>query len=201
MKIVATSLFAILSAVSVSNVAQAQSFDGPSVGVQAGWVKNDVRNPKTDIGKTSLDASKGSPSIGILTGYDKQIGKFVVGGEAGINFGTSDTVKGVSGTNQMTINPKRSIDLTARAGIAVMPDTLVYVRGGYTNDRIHSTLTSATGTTSASEDRDGWLVGGGIEHKLTQRVSARLEYRYADLSNGSGKYDRHQVLAGAAFHF
>lgn len=201
MKIIATSLFAILSAASVSGVAHAESFDGPSVGVQTGWVKNELRNPKTDLGRSSLDASKGSASVGIFTGYDRQFGKLVVGGEADLNLGTKDAVKGMSGANRMTIDPKRSIDLTVRAGVAVQPDTLVYVRGGYTNDRIHTTLTSATGTTSASEDRDGWLVGGGIEHKLTDRVSARLEYRYADLSNGTGKYDRHQVLAGAAFHF
>ena len=201
MKIVATSLFAVLSAVSVSSVAHAQAFDGPSVGVQAGWVKNDLRNPKTDLGRTSIDASDGSPSLGILAGYDKQVGKLVVGGEADLNFGTSDAVKGGSGGNRVTINPKRSIDLTVRAGYVAMPDTLVYVRGGYTNDRVRTTLTSATGTTSASDDRDGWLVGAGVERKLTQRVSARLEYRYADLSNGSGKYDRHQVLTGVAYHF
>ncbi len=201
MKIVATSLFAVLSAASIAGAAQAQSFDGPSIGVQAGWVQNDVRNPKTNLGRAGIDASKDSPSIGILTGYDKQIGKIVVGGQAELNFGTKDAVKGVSGTNRVTIDPKRSVDVTVRAGYTVTPETLVYARAGYTNERVQTTRTSATGSVTGSEDRDGWLVGAGVERKLTQHVSARLEYRYADLSDGSGKYDRHQVLTGVAYHF
>src|SRR3546814_4281481 len=37
---------------------------------------------------------------------------------------------------------------------------------------------------SATENRDGWMVGGGVERAISDNVSARLEYRYADLSEG-----------------
>jgi outer membrane immunogenic protein len=46
-------------------------------------------------------------------------------------------------------------------------------------------------------------VGGGVERKLLDNVSARVEYRYSDLGDNSdtGKFERHQVLAGIAYRF
>jgi len=99
------------------------------------------------------------------------------------------------------IDPKRSLDLAARVGYLVTPETLFYTRAGYTNERVRTTLTSANGSQNASEDRDGWLAGAGVERMITPRVSARVEYRYADLSNGDGKYDRNEILTGVVFHF
>jgi len=201
MKVNFVSRVALIAAASVAGAAHAEMFNGPSVGVQAGWVQNKVGDTKTSFGATSVNASKDSATLGALLGYDKKYGKFVVGGEAGLNFGTNDTVTGGTTTAQVTMDPKRSIDLTARAGYLVMPNTLFYARAGYTNDRVRTMLTSSSGSLSASEGRDGWLVGGGIERAITPKVSARVEYRYADLSNGHGQYDRHQVLSGIVFHF
>ncbi|HMI18964.1 MAG TPA: outer membrane beta-barrel protein [Sphingomonas sp.] len=201
MKIAFVSVLSLLAAVSVASAAHAEMFNGPTVGVQAGWVENKVGDTTTNFGATAVNGSKDSATLGGLFGYDKQFGKFVVGGEAGFNFGTSDKVAGGTGTTQATIDPKRSFDLTTRTGYLVLPQTLLYARAGYTNDRVQTTLTPSSGTVSASEDRDGWLVGGGIERAITSDVSARVEYRYGDLSDGHGRYDRHQVLSGVVFHF
>ena len=201
MKFYVVSAIALIAGCSIVGTAQAEMFNGPTVGVQAGWTQNKIGNTKTDLGATSVNASKDSATLGGLFGYDRRFGRLVVGGEAGLNFGTSDKVSGGTSAASATVDPKRSIDLTARAGYLVAPQTLVYARAGYTNDRIHTTLASGTSTLSASEDRDGWLVGGGVERAITDKVSARVEYRYADLSNGHGKYDRNQVLSGIVFHF
>lgn len=201
MKVASISGLALVATATMTGVARAEMFNGPSVGVQAGWQENKLRNPRTNLGVAAIDSSKDSAILGGFVGYDKRLGKLVFGGEAGLNFGTSDTMSSATGVNRISIDPKRSFDLTARAGYLVNATTLVYGRAGYTNDRIHTTLTSASGTASASEDRDGWLVGAGVEHALTDKVSARLEYRYADLSNGHGKYDRNQVMTGVVFHF
>jgi outer membrane immunogenic protein len=198
---VSVSLFALLTAAIIPAVAQAQSFDGPSVGVQGGWVENKVRNPTTALGPVAVDASHDSAVLGAYAAYDKEIGKFVLGGEVGANIGTSDSVTGGSGANRVTLDSKRSFDLTVRAGYLVTSSTLVYGRAGYTNDRVHTSVTSPTGTASVSENRDGWLLGGGVERKLTDHVSARMEYRYADLSEGDHRYDRHQVLTGITYRF
>ena len=201
MKTVSFSLLALLATLPLTGVAHAQNFDGPSVGFQAGWVENKVRNTETDLGSIAIDKTKDSAVIGGFVGYDKEIGNFVIGGEAGLSFGTSDTLSSGGGSNQVLLNPKRSFDLSARAGYLVTPKTLVYGRGGYANERLNVTTIPSTGTEGESEDRDGWLVGGGVERKVTDKLSARVEYRYSDLSEGDGLYDRHQVLTGVTFRF
>jgi outer membrane immunogenic protein len=106
----------------------------------------------------------------------------------------------VSGTNYEA-DPKYSFDLTARAGYLVNPQTLLYARGGYTNARLRTTVTDAAGILSDSDNRDGWLAGAGVEREVAQKLSARLEYRYSKLSEGTGKDQRHRVLAGLSYRF
>ena len=199
MKYVFFASFALISI--VAHPAAAQNFDGPSVGAQAGWVENDLHNPKTDLGVVPINASKDSATIGAFAAYDHEIGKFVIGGELGVDFGTSDSVNASSGTNSFHVNPRRSFDASLRGGFLVDPKTLVYARGGYTNDRVRTIISTGSSIVTASEDRDGWLVGAGVERVIIPHVSARIEYRYADLSEGDGKYDRHQVLTGVAWRF
>ena len=103
--------------------------------------------------------------------------------------------------NSFTIDPKRSFDLTARAGYLTDPSTLVYARGGYTNARTKNSLVTAAGTATAYDNRDGWLLGGGVERQFMSNASARFEYRYSDLSEGDGNFDRHRVLAGVSYRF
>lgn len=185
----------------VASPAAAQNFNGPSVGAQAGWVETDLRNPKTDLGVAPIDASRDSATMGVFAGYDRELGKFVLGGEIGANWGTSDSVSGSSGANAYRIDPRRSFDASLRGGYLVDPKTLVYVRGGYTNDRVRTMIVTPSSQLVASENKDGWMVGGGVERAIVPHVSARLEYRYADLSDGDGKYDRHQVLSGIVWRF
>jgi outer membrane immunogenic protein len=45
------------------------------------------------------------------------------------------------------------------------------------------------------------MLGAGVERAVTKNITGRIEYRYTDLSEGEGKWDRHQVLAGVAYHF
>lgn len=201
MKVISLSLLAIASAVSISGAAHAQTFDGPSVGVQGGWAQNKLLDPETAIGVTPIDASKDTATFGGFVGYDKTIGKFVLGAEAGLSVGTSDAVIGSPFGTTVSVDPKWSFDLTARAGYLVTPKTLVYARGGYVNNRIRSSVLAQNVTTVASENRDGWLVGAGVEREIIPDVSARIEYRYSDLSEGDGEFDRHQSLFGITYRF
>ena len=50
-----------------------------------------------------------------------------------ISAGFDDELRGLSGGNALTIDPRYSFDLTARAGYLVNDKTLVYLRGGYAN--------------------------------------------------------------------
>ena len=189
-------------AASLAVPAHAQDFNGPHIGVQLGWGHDQVRNLDTDLGPLTIDRNRDSFTGGIFAGYDREVApRFVVGGEAGFNLSASDEIRAGSGTDLVTVNPRWSIDLTTRAGYLVNPSTLVYVRGGYVNARVKTTVTDAQGSLSESQSRDGWLVGGGVERLIATNLSARLEYRYSDLGEGDGRFNRHRVLAGVAYRF
>ena len=195
--VLATSLAAPLA-----RAASAAPFDGPYVGAQVGWQSEKMRDVKSSFGAVPVDDTTNSVTGGIFAGYDKTLnGRFVVGAEAGLDFATDDeTQKTVSGTDY-NVDPKYSFDLTARAGYLANPQTLLYIRGGYTNARVQTTITNAAGIQSASDNQDGWLAGAGVERQVAQNVSARLEYRYSKFSEGDGNDQRHRVLAGLSYRF
>lgn len=190
-----------LTGLAATSPAMAQNFNGPSIGAQGGWVQNDLRNPKTDLGVVPIEAKRDSGTLGAFAAYDREFDHFVLGGEVGAQFGTSDRVNGSSGTRRLQIDPRRSFDASLRGGYLVDRKTLVYVRGGYTNDRVRTTIATPSSTIAASENKGGWLAGAGVERVIVPHISARVEYRYADLSGGDGKYDRHQMLTGIAWRF
>jgi len=185
-----------------AGAASAAPFDGPYVGAQVGWQSEKMRDLKSSFGTVPVDDKVNAVAGGLFGGYDKTInGKLVLGAEAGLDFASDDQNQAtVAGTNY-SVDPKYSIDLTARAGYLVNPQTLVYLRGGYTNARMRTTVTSAAGILADSDNQDGWLAGGGVERAINSNVSARLEYRYSKLSEGDGKDQRNQVLAGLSYHF
>jgi outer membrane immunogenic protein len=77
--------------------------------------------------------------------------------------------------------------LRARAGYTMGP-TLIYGTGGFaalhTNEVIAGNDTEEA---SAGTDwRAGWVVGAGVEHKFTDRVSGKIEYLHAGFEELSG---------------
>jgi outer membrane immunogenic protein len=198
MKSIVYTAAAAIALASAPTVASAQSFTGPFIGAQGGWEENDVRNPTTAIGATPLAQTSDTGTLGVFMGYDKEVyPRIVVGAQAEVNFPISSRF----GNGLASVTAKRSVDLSLRTGYLVTPKTLVYVRGGYSNALVGADAQTPAGYIHGSDDRDGWLVGGGVERKLTDKVSARVEYRYTDFSEGNGKFDRHQVLAGVAYRF
>ena len=202
MKRLLSSVAAVALAAGFATSASAAPFDGPYVGVQGGWSQNDLGTPTTPLGDLDVDRKQDSVSGGAFLGYDHRVGeRFVLGAEAGIQAGADDEVVRTSGGSRITVDPKRSLDLTARAGYLVSDDTLLYARGGYTNAKVRTSVSDAAGFRTASQNRDGWLVGGGLEHALSDDVSARAEYRYSDFGDGGSGFDRHQALFGLSFRF
>lgn len=202
MRIFNSVVLATVFAAPLATAASAAPFDGPFVGAQVGWQSEKMRDVKSSFGVAPVDEKKESVTGGIFAGYDKAINaRFVVGAEAGLNFASDDEVQASAAGNNYSIDPKYSFDLTARAGYLVNPQTLIYVRGGYTNARVHTTVTNAAGIRSASDNEDGWLAGAGVERQITQNVSARVEYRYSKFGENGGKDQRHRVLAGLSYRF
>jgi outer membrane immunogenic protein len=193
----------LLSLAAMSSPAAAEPFNGPHIGAQAGWTKSKIGSVETNDKTLTLNRSKDTYTGGIFAGYDRKLSPSVVAGvEVGFDISGEDKVRSAGTGTVTSLNPKHALSASARVGFLATPSTLVYARGGYENMRASITSEAAgKPTLRDTKSFDGWLLGGGVEHALTDSVSTRVEYRYSDLGGGDGKFERHQVLAGLAFRF
>ena len=157
---------------------------------------------------------------GAQIGYNWQNGAFVYGLEAdadylGLNNGGSYSQTSSVFVPNGTFSAKRDSGdgflgtVRGRVGYAVIPRMLVYATGGLAYGQVGSNYTSASftnlaGVTTANftangndDIRIGYAVGGGVEYALTDRISAKAEYIYADL--GKKNYTLTNVASGATF--
>ncbi|MEO5494747.1 MAG: outer membrane beta-barrel protein [Sphingomonas sp.] len=137
---------------------------------------------------------------GGTVGYDYQSGKGVFGVEGEVDGSTAKRCA----DNALTVGDRlcaktgRDFYAGARAGYAVSPNVLVYVKGGYTNARATADYTLAGTTTKTSDNLGGWRAGTGVEVNAGKHLVARVEYRY---SNYEGDTSRHQGVVGLGFKF
>ena len=143
---------------------------------------------------------------GVYTGYNLQADKLVYGLEADIG-GAGFTADGFSPATGGGIAGDSNLfgSLRARIGYDVDP-FLLFATGGVAAAR--SEL-SANGF-SDSKDNVGYTVGAGVEAKITDDISTRLEYRYSDFGSKtydlgntsiSSGFDEHSIRAGVALKF
>jgi len=202
MKVTILSVALVSTLAAIATPAQAQSFDGPYVGVTAGWNRSEQSDRTIASQPVDARASRDGLVLGGYAGYNRKLDeRFVIGVEAGFSGAVDDQVRARSAGNALTVDPRYSFDLTARAGYLVSDKALVYVRGGYANTRVRTTLETPGGGVRRSDDLDGWVAGGGIEYAVTERISARAEYRYSDFQTDGGRFDRHQTLIGVSYNF
>lgn len=186
----------------IATPASAQTFEGPYVGAQAGWSQNKLGTVETDGGAAQIDDSRDAATAGVFFGYNIQpANRIVLSAEGAVNFGFDDGVSRSQKDAMGRINPEYGFDLGVRAGYLVTDNTLVYARGGYENIRASVRLRNIKGAYGDKDNFDGWSVGGGVERAVTDRISARVEYRYSDLGGSGTKFERHQALFGIAYHF
>ena len=116
--------------------------------------------------------------LGGTVGYNWQAGQSVFGIEGDLSWsdigGTGTSAGGPITTQLNWLGTGR-----VRAGYAV-DNYLFYVTGGAAWGDIDA---ANVGFASGGDTRLGWTVGGGVETKLTQNWSAKLEYLYVDLGD------------------
>lgn len=178
---------------------EAASFSGPYVGAVGGY---DHLSIGDSTGREGIDGF----GYGVNLGYDMNFSGAVFGVEGEV---TGSTAKKTyrDGTDTVVAKAGRDFYAGIRAGFAVAPATLVYVKGGYANGRITGNVTTGGTTYVLADNVDGVRLGAGLEQAFGQ-FSGRLEYRYTDYSNiellgvNTGlDMKRHQVVASALVRF
>ena len=151
-------------------------------------------------------------NFGGQIGYNYQTaGNFVIGAEADFTVLNADDSRstGLVPTTPFPslsynfgngVDAKHMFSLRARAGVA-MDKTLIYASGGWawTKAEFAATMASNGGYNKAGATKktlDGFIIGGGVEHKFSDSVSARLDYAYTD--QGSASYVT-AYLPGSSF--
>jgi outer membrane immunogenic protein len=132
---------------------------------------------------------------GVQTGYNWQVNNnFVVGVEGEYSWanvtGAATTV-GVGGfTSTVSAKTKDYALATGRVGYAA-DNWLFYAKGGGAWSQTSSTGTGVLAggapfdTTSASSNRSGWVVGGGVEWGFAPNWSAKIEYNHIDFGSSN----------------
>ena len=89
----------------------------------------------------------------------------------------------------MTFNTDWFATLTGRVGYAIVPQALLYVKGGAAWARATYSDVDPSGTTyapfsgQASATPSGWTIGGGTEYAFRPNWSVFVEYDYIDLGS------------------
>lgn len=171
---------------------------------------------------------------GVIAGYDhlgvEAFGDtggndgLVYGGVAGVQINRAGLILGIEGEvagstteqsaedlfvlgDELEVRAGRDLYIGARVGGYLMPNLMVYGKGGYTNARVTADYGAPAGGLEVSENLEGYRLGAGVEVGAG-RVRWRGEYRFSDY----GDFDvngvttgitpqRHQVVVGAIFAF
>lgn len=125
---------------------------------------------------------------GLQGGYNYQIGNIVLGLEADVDYGRNSRTSLLATGDQIRTRLDWSGSVRGRAGYA-FDRFLVYGTGGLAWANFDTRGTDAAGnTSSSSRTRAGWTVGGGLEYAVTNNVSVRGEYLYADYGSPTISY-------------
>ncbi|MFM5884672.1 MAG: outer membrane protein [Novosphingobium sp.] len=173
----------------------ATSWSGAHIDAIGGWDQVKIN----DGIAPGVDYKKDGVVYGGALGFDHDTGSVVLGAEAELTGSTAKDCATIT-TTEYCLKTGRDIYAGARLGVAVgdARDTLLYFKGGYTNAQFKATQTTGSTVVTDSTDEDGYRVGAGIEHKFSDSVSAKVEYRYSDYGSG---VNRNQVVAGLGFRF
>jgi outer membrane immunogenic protein len=166
-------------------------WDGAYVGAHGG-----VAMPKLNP-----FSSNNGVAAGVQAGYNSTVGRAVVGGEVEASY-MGDTEVRVNGGE---LKERHRLAAKAKVGMP-LDQTLIYGTAGLamTNFRDNGDVSGPDGW------KPGYIVGAGVEQKLTSNISARVEYNYTGTPNvrsfnGGVASERdlhdHSVKAGLNYKF
>ena len=155
-------------------------WEGFYAGLNAGGLFNQSSSAINENGTTGGFTGTGSGFVGgAQAGYNYLMGPLLLGGEIDFQGSTQTTnVNGGAGSSAISAQEAVPWFATFRARVgypvgSVMP----YVTGGavWGHQRLQGT-DSQTGYFDASNNFWTYTVGGGVEGRISERLSAKLEY-------------------------
>lgn len=155
-------------------------WSGFYAGVNAGYGLGTASREPAGGGAVT-ENNTGGGDIGIQTGYNVDLGGFVLGGEADLQWSSIaySADLGVPGTLKASVDGFGT--LRARAGI-VFDRAMPYITGGAAFARSTLSLTDPTNViTSQTNTHLGWTIGAGLEAAATDNITLKAEYLYVDL--------------------
>lgn len=164
----------------------ASDWTGFYAGINAGYGWGSLTRDPVGGGVDIEDNTDGF-QFGGQAGYNMDMGGFVIGAEADLqwsNLGHSEDIAG-TGSFDSTVDVYGTI--RGRAGMTFGP-VMPYVTGGFAAGRGSASITDARNVvTSQSANHVGWTVGAGMEAKATDNITFKAEYLYVNL--GTQNYD------------
>ncbi len=170
--------------------------------------------------RTGIDGDDQSAEgflYGVEVGYDLPLGGAVIGVEGEWSDSTGKAKADRRDPNLFgygEVKSGRDLYIGARAGFAVAPSTLAYVKGGYTNAHLDTVLGNGSVSDRERFRLDGWRIGAGLQQSIGTNTYAKLEYRYSNYERADYRYadggstgqldvdtDRHQIVAGVGVRF
>lgn len=172
------------SPVSPMSGVSAANWSGFYAGVSGGYGWGTTVNEPAFAGGDDDNNSNGW-LVGGQAGYNLDMGGFVIGGEADLQWSSIGYEEDAAGGGTFSARTDMFGTLRARAGVPigqVMPYGTVGVAYGRGSAKIEDGITS-----SQSANHFGWTAGVGLEAQATSNLSLKAEYLYVDL--GSQAYD------------
>ncbi|VXB05742.1 conserved exported hypothetical protein [Pseudomonas sp. 8AS] len=208
--------------------AQAASFEGGYIGLYTGyaWAEDEGTSYNQATGQKNGWTQETNPrgaQYGVLAGYNWLLqNNWLVGVEADYDGRIEGSDRNYQEFNGIrvevfpsTSDIEASGSLRGRLGYLPTPDLLLFATAGYAYAQVEREWQDGlTGLSeSHSDGQGGWTVGAGAEYLLSDAVSARVEYRYADYGTEKDiavdmwneeynqRLTEQSLRLGAAYHF
>lgn len=179
--------FASLAAIAAATPAAAEGFRAE---IHGGWDHVSA----ADVGEDAI-------VYGVGLGYDVNVGqKAFVGVDLSLDDSTAKECETgvIVADDIMCVKAGRDLAAGIRAGVNVSERGKLYALGAYTNARVKVAYDDGDDSFAEAENLDGFRLGAGYEHLLTDKVYGKVEYRY---SNYEADFERHQLLFGIGVNF
>lgn len=168
----------------VPTTAPVYNWGGIYIGINGGYGFGDSNwGAPANTGSFDVDGGLAGGTLGA----NYQMGQFVLGLEGDIDWAD---LKGsmTNTTTCMSCTAQTSSDwlgtVRGRAGFAI-DRVLLYATGGVAFGDVKATFSNSFGSLSTASTEWGWTAGAGVEFAITDNITAKVEYLYVDLQNGS----------------